>query len=295
MKTFSLYIETTRPKTWIAAFSPLLLISAKYFADIKSNLLILLSIFVSTLLVQILTNFFNDYFDLLQNQDTTLRTGPKRPFQRGDLSEAQMKRSLELLSGCYFLVSLPIVINLKFLGSFLVIISYFLSIYYTKGKYSISRLGISDVFSFCFFGPIATTITGYSLTGIFQLSDFLLGCATGALSTILLTINHLRDEKEDSITGKTTIIVRFGQLYGKILVILLILIIQVLPIFLFNLNSIQVFLYFISTLMNKIFYSEFLKCYTLKKFSNLLPKAALLFCIQTLLFFLMITCNFVIA
>lgn len=278
------YIETTRPKTLIASFAPIALIAAFHFDLVIKNLGIYFALLIATISLQILTNYFNDFFDLIQGFDTDLRKGPKRPFQRGDLTRNEMKKGIFFFSFLYLFSSIPLILRLGPFGITFVALCYGLAIFYTKGPYSLSKLGLSDFFSFSFFGPIATGVSGYILTGNLSINDFILGLFTGSLSTILLVINHLRDEIEDRLNNKTTSVVRFGSKFGKFLIYILINLVRITPIYLFKIDIKSSFIIILILFFSSVFIRNFQRCNDPIDFANLLPKAALHFLIQTAIF-----------
>lgn len=277
------YVETSRPKTLIASFAPIALIGAFHFKAMMENLFLFTFILLSSLVIQMLTNYFNDYYDFAQGQDTDLRLGPKRPFQRNDLSKKKMQKGILLLSCSYFGFTLPLIQRIGVYGIILSIVCYFLSIYYTKGNYSLSKLGISDIFSFVFFGPLATSITGYALECQWQLVDFLIGILPGSFSTILLIVNHLRDEKEDRINKKTTSVVRFGSEFGKRLIYFFVSLFLINFFLIFPLNFFSIVIFFISFLSAIKFIQLFRSSCKEDAYQHLLPIAAFHFMVQFLL------------
>src|SRR3989338_2560128 len=80
----------TRPKTWTASISPVLMGSAMAAAvqPIQISFFILTLLF--SLLIQIGTNFANDYFDFIKGADTSARKGPKRAVEQGWISPNSM-------------------------------------------------------------------------------------------------------------------------------------------------------------------------------------------------------------
>lgn len=284
MSFLRLYLETSRPKTLIASVAPIAIVGVFHLKAALLNFSLYVSILSATILIQILTNYFNDYYDLIQKQDTCDRVGPKRPFQRGDLNQKDMKKSLLILSLIYVILTLPIIKRLGFFGFFISCLAYLLSIYYTKGNYSLAKLGLSDIFSFAFFGPLATGICGFALTGNLQAADFILGGATGALSTTLLVVNHLRDEEEDRKNQKTTTVVRFGPKFGKVLVYLFINLVRAIPILIFSMKLANVLAIMLIFVVSHIFVLQFQTCKTAQNYGEFLKLAALHFFIQTSLY-----------
>ncbi len=278
------FIETTRPKTLIASLAPICLSFSLNRSGLASQLPLVFSLLFSTLLIQILTNAFNDYYDLIQNNDTEMRIGPKRPFQRGDLSKQSMHSFLLVLTVYYIIALIPLLSKFPRLTLTFASISYLLAIFYTKGNYSLAKLGISDLFAFCFFGPIATMVSAYILTQSIQPIDFLIGCATGSLSTLLLIINHLRDEEEDKKTMKTTTVVRFGKPFAFRLIETLLFILSLIPLFFIRVTPVFFLIWFSIIAFNILFYLQFSLCTHPVHYGKLLPKTARLFLIQSFLY-----------
>ena len=62
------------------------------WADGVCNALILLLTFAAAVLIQIGTNYANDYYDFVKGTDTADRTGPTRATQAGYVTPAAMKQ-----------------------------------------------------------------------------------------------------------------------------------------------------------------------------------------------------------
>ena len=79
--------------------------------------------------------------------------------------------------------------------------------------------GLADIIALLFFGPIAVGGTTYLLTHEWQLDSLILGLSPGLLSVTLLSINNLRDRHEDKLSQKNTLIVRYGERFGRLEII----------------------------------------------------------------------------
>jgi len=215
MHSLTLWIEGTRPKTWIASISPICLATIEAAFEGRFDLILFFSIVLSALSIQIGTNLANDYFDCIHGADTKERKGPLRLAGSGLVPLAHVRWgfliafSLALLLGSYFIYTG----GLFFAG--LLILSIFLGIAYTGGPYPLAYRGWGDLFVFLFFGPIATGSTYYLFTGTLTLEPLLSGIGCGLLSTAILVMNNLRDEEEDRKVQKNTLVVRFGKGFGK--------------------------------------------------------------------------------
>ena len=67
-----------------------------------------------------------------------------------------------------------------------------------------------------FFGPVAVGGTYYLLTGHVTRTVLISGLAPGLLSCAVLVVNNYRDRHTDKVTGKNTLVVRFGSTFGRL-------------------------------------------------------------------------------
>jgi 1,4-dihydroxy-2-naphthoate octaprenyltransferase len=183
------------------------------------------------LAIQVGTNFANDYFDYVKGIDTASRLGPPRALQLGLVTPQKMRR---VMTALLFLVA-SAGIGLVFVGGWLVGVLTGLSIlfgaWYTGGPRPLGYMGLGEALVFPFFGPIAVVATSYLQTGIFLNEAAVLGIGTGAFSTAFLLVNNIRDRLGDAHGGKNTIVVRFGERFGKTLYALCLLLTLVPPIY----------------------------------------------------------------
>jgi 1,4-dihydroxy-2-naphthoate octaprenyltransferase len=221
---------------------------------------ILWSVFIlstlTTLLLQILSNFANDYGDFTSGADNSTRIGPKRMLQSGEISPSQMRKglyiniALALLSGVLLIYfgtkGRDILIPLIFLGFGIAAIV--AAIKYTIGKNPYGYSGFGDLFVFIFFGIIGVVGTSFLHTGTLNFWHLLPASAVGLLSSGVLNLNNLRDYESDKLANKRTMVVWLGLFRAKIYHLALITISMVLVILfvLFNYQSILQFLFLIT-------------------------------------------------
>tara|TARA_R100000027_G_scaffold67699_1_gene67924 strand:- start:4722 stop:5456 length:735 start_codon:yes stop_codon:yes gene_type:complete len=170
-------------------------------------------------IIQIGTNFSNDYFDWKQGADTTERVGPTRAVASGLIRPDTMKWASFLTLGIAFLVGLSLV----YWGGFWLIVVGILSVLsavaYTARPFALGYRGLGDVFVIGFFGFVAVSFTTYVQAGYFPISVWPAGLAIGLLANNLLVINNYRDQETDLAAGKRTVIVRFGPGFGEGLIL----------------------------------------------------------------------------
>ena len=211
MSLCSIWLEATRPKTLPAAVAPVLLGTAMaYHAGAWHGLPAMLCL-TFALLVQIGTNFANDYLDGVKGTDTEARIGPRRAVAGGLIKAATMKWAALGVLACAFSLGLSLIV---FGGWWLLAIgmsSVLCAWIYTGGPYPLAYNGLGDVFVVLFFGLIAVGCTFYVQTGYMTLDVVLLGLACGLAVNNILVVNNYRDIDEDRQAGKRTLVVLFGR------------------------------------------------------------------------------------
>lgn len=220
--SFKMWFATARPKTLPLALASILTGSALAFWAEKFNWKVTALCLLTATLLQILSNFANDYGDHIKGSDTKERIGPLRGIQQGGITAGQLKTGL-LLMVIACLVSGSALIALAYdntsdliafaLLGVLAIIS---AITYTVGKKPYGYMGLGDVSVFIFFGLLAVSGTYYLQAHQLSAEIFLPAAACGLLAAAVLNINNLRDIEQDSKAGKNTLIVRIGPQCGRV-------------------------------------------------------------------------------
>lgn len=202
----------TRPKTLTASLIPVWLGTclASALHQKWSPLVFILSLLGATF-IQIGTNFFNDAIDFVKGADGESRLGEARASQNGWLSV----RAVYTVGAVFFLLALLCGIPLVYLGGWPIVmiglISLLMGYLYTGGPYPLAYVGLGDLFVLIFFGWVAVGGTVYLHTSQVDLATFVLGSQVGALATVLIAINNIRDQREDLKVGKKTFAVRLGR------------------------------------------------------------------------------------
>lgn len=200
----------SRPKTLGAAVAPVMVATAMAWKASGIAWWAMLSCLVGSLLLQLGTNFANDYFDFVQGADTHSRLGPTRVTQAGLIAPKTVRNAFILM---FALVAIP-GLYLSYVGGWPVFILGCLSvlsgILYTAGPFALAYLGLGDLFVLIFFGVVATVGTYYVQTLQLNSAIFLASLGPGLFSTAILAVNNLRDRLTDAESNKRTLAVRFG-------------------------------------------------------------------------------------
>lgn len=179
---------------------------------------------LTTLGLQVLSNFANDYGDGIKGTDNNDRVGPKRAIQSGVISPESMKRAI-VITSVLTLISSIILIFYAFRYTNLVLSLFYLvlgilaiasAIRYTVGNTAYGYRGYGDVFVFFFFGWVSTLGVNFLYSKQLDFDLFLPATAIGFLSVAVLNLNNMRDEDSDRKVNKNTIVVKIGGANAKI-------------------------------------------------------------------------------
>lgn len=218
---FSIWFTTARPRTLPLALASIIIGSALAYWAGKFDLITTLLAFITTILLQVLSNFANDYGDHVKGSDTAERIGPLRAIQHGAITGEQLKQAVILLSIFSFLSGALLTVyayeSIQDLIVFLALgaISIVAAITYTVGKKAYGYLGLGDLFVLIFFGFVAVIGVFYLQAHEIKPQIFLPALGCGLLSVAVLNINNLRDIEQDRKAGKNTLIVRIGSANGR--------------------------------------------------------------------------------
>jgi 1,4-dihydroxy-2-naphthoate octaprenyltransferase len=209
----------SRPKTLVASVVPVAVGSALAYRDtgeFPSALFGLALLF--SVLIQIGTNFSNDYFDDLRGADSKRALGPKRAVSSGLIpGKTMLVASLVILLLAFALLEFAWANrNLLWVG----ITSVLFAIGYTGGPFPLAYNGLGDLFVILFFGFVAVCATHYVLVvgvgGGWQ-PNWIVPLGVGFSINNLLVVNNARDYGEDRLVGKRTSVVLLGRRSGLVL------------------------------------------------------------------------------
>ena len=204
------WLLATRPATLWAGAVPVFVGAAIAHADDAGPTSSSVVALLGALFIQIATNLVNDYADFKKGADGPERLGPARATSQGWLSPR------EVLSGAVLTLALAglVGIYLSTIGGLpilvLGLVSILCAVAYTSGPMPLAYVGLGDLFVIAFFGVAAVSGTYYLETGQVTMAPVIGGLAIGALATMILVVNNLRDRENDARVGKRTLAVRFG-------------------------------------------------------------------------------------
>lgn len=210
-----IWASASRPRTVPAAVAPVVVGSALAGRDHSFDPAAAGLCLAFALLVQVGTNFANDYYDFAHGADTPSRVGPRRAVASGLVTPPAMRRASAAVFAAAFAFGLGLI---HWGGPWMLAIgiaSILSGIAYTGGPWPLGYHGFGDVFVFVFFGLVAVTATYFVQAGRVSLHALLAGVPMGLLAANILVVNNYRDAETDAAAGKRTLVVRFGRSFAR--------------------------------------------------------------------------------
>jgi len=208
------WAAASRPKTLPAAAAPVLVGVALAVGAGAFHALAAACALLGALLIQVGTNYANDYQDFLKGADTDARRGPLRITQAGLASPEAVKRATIIAFGLAVVAGLYLIWRGGWPVLAIGVLSILFGALYTGGRYSLAYLGIADAFVLVFFGPVAVAGTFYVQALTVTPEAIIAGLGPGFLATAILLANNIRDVREDRRANKKTLVVRLGRKAG---------------------------------------------------------------------------------
>ena len=218
------WIQAARLRTLPLSVSGIIVGSFYAMSQSMFNWKIVIFALSTTLGLQILSNFANDYGDGIKGTDNEDRVGPKRAIQSGVITPAAMKRAL-VITSILTLISAILLIYVAFKDHNLGFSLFYLglgilaiasAIRYTVGNSAYGYRGYGDLFVFLFFGLVSTLGIYFMFAKEMDWFLVLPATAIGFLSVAVLNLNNMRDEASDRKSNKNTLVVKMGGEKAKV-------------------------------------------------------------------------------
>jgi len=224
------WVMAARPHTLPAGTAPVIVGVGVAVHDGVFALFPTLAALVGALLIQIGTNFANDYFDAVKGADTDEREGFTRVTASGLIEPDEVKRAMIVTYGLAIGVGLYLVaiggVPILFVG----LSGIAAGILYTGGPYPYGYYGLGDLFVFVYFGVFAVVGTYYVQaastmadlfplwvpSGTVSLAVVVASLPAATLSTAILNVNNIRDIETDRKAGKRTLAVILGDRLSRL-------------------------------------------------------------------------------
>ena len=223
-------VKTNSPKAWMLAARPKTLTAAAIpvmagcaLAYIYGHFQTVPAVFcfLFAFLMQIDSNLINDLFDFLKGSDREDRLGPERACAQGWITVKAMKTGIVITTGLAAAVGLCLLCYGGWEMIPVGIACLVFAFLYTTGPYPLAYHGWGDILVLVFFGFISVGCTYYVMAHDWNTAVTMASLACGLVIDTLLMVNNFRDRQQDAISGKRTLVVRFGARAGLVLYFLL--------------------------------------------------------------------------
>ncbi len=244
------WIQAARLRTLPLSISGIIVGSAYAYYQGFTDWRIVVLALLTTLGLQILSNYANDYGDGIKGTDVN-RIGEKRLVAAGVVSASQMKKAVIITASITFILAVTLIyiafgkenFALSLIFILLGIGSIGSAIKYTVGSNAYGYSGFGDLFVFIFFGLVSVIGSNFLFTHFIDWILFFPAIAIGLLSVAALNLNNMRDIENDKIAGKNTLVVKMGLEKAKKYHYTLISIALVLFIFFSGMIAIKMYIY----------------------------------------------------
>lgn len=224
MAKLETWISAARLRTLPLSVSGIFTGSAIAAAQNEFNWGIFSLALATTLGLQILSNFANDYGDFVKGTDNDERVGPQRALQSGMITRREMFYGMIITGVITFLLALALIyfsfgaenVGYALLFLFLGIAAIGAAVKYTVGDSAYGYRGLGDVFVFLFFGLVGVYGCYFLYTQEWDWRALLPAFSIGLLSAAVLNLNNMRDRKSDARAGKNTLVVKLGPKKAKL-------------------------------------------------------------------------------
>ena len=176
----------------------------------------LVTLLLTTVSLQVLTNLSNELGDHLSGVDGEGREGPNYSMADGGLTVKQMWRAINAMVVVCCVSGLLMVWMsgspwwLLLLGAAAI----WAATHYTLGKNPYGYRGLGDLFVFIFFGLVSVMGGYFVIAQTLEWNVMIPACAIGLLSVAVLNVNNIRDMASDKGLRKT-IPLRIGSRAAK--------------------------------------------------------------------------------
>jgi len=177
----------------------------------------------TTLGLQVLSNFANDYGDGVKGTDNADRIGPARAIQSGLITHKEMKQGIALTAIATLVIAVLLIYTAFGNDNFIYTLIFFAlgiaaivaAIKYTVGNNAYGYRGLGDLYVFLFFGLVGVYGSYFLYVNELDAIALLPALGIGFLSTGVLNLNNMRDRESDKKAGKNTLVVKMGAANAK--------------------------------------------------------------------------------
>jgi len=203
--------RATRPFSFTASFTPVLVGSAAAFHDHRFHPGVFLVTLVAAVAIQAATNMINEFYDSVRGVDDPASVGPSGVIVHGLLSPRAVLAGGAVLLAFAALLGLWLVFVAGWPILAIGVLSILAGYAYTGGPLPLGYIGLGDLAVFVFMGPVIVLGAYYVQAQAVSPAAAWASLPVAALVTAILVVNNLRDIEDDRRKGKRTLATFFGE------------------------------------------------------------------------------------
>ncbi|WP_114570749.1 1,4-dihydroxy-2-naphthoate polyprenyltransferase [Exiguobacterium flavidum] len=211
-KMTSAYWRMTRPHTLTASFVPVVVGTAVVAPRVEHlRFDLFLAMLIASMLIQIATNLFNEYYDYKRGLDTEESVGIGGSIVRDGFRPGTILAFALSLYGIAALLGLYICLETTWWLLLVGGISMFVGYVYTGGPFPIAYTPFGEVVAGFFMGYVIIAISAYLQIGYVPTEAKAISVPVAILIGSILLANNIRDLDNDKVNGRKTIACLVGH------------------------------------------------------------------------------------
>lgn len=212
MSTFKKWIIIFRLHTLSASYIPVTFGTVyAYYRKGSFDLFLFFAMLIASVLIQMATNLFNDYFDYKKGLDNKHSVGKSTALITGDVSPTLIISLAFAFLAIAGILGLYIIIQTSWVIALIGGVSILVGFLYSAGPYPISATPFGEFFSGFFMGTVIIGISYFIQTGVYGMDIFFVSLPFTLLIGAILTANNIRDLDEDTVGGRKTLAILLGK------------------------------------------------------------------------------------
>lgn len=203
--------QLTRPHTLTAAFAPVFLGTMIALTYGKLHFPLFLAMLIASLLIQMATNMFNEYYDYKRGLDTEHSIGIGGTIVRNGIKAKTVLNIALALYAISLLIGIYICSQTSWGLAIVGLLSMLIGYLYTGGPYPIAYTPFGELVSGVVMGMLLILIAFYIQTGTVTTDAVLISIPSMLLVGAIMMANNIRDLDGDKEGGRKTLAILVGR------------------------------------------------------------------------------------
>lgn len=205
------YWRMIRPHTLTASFIPVLLGTFIVLGQVQLKWGLFLAMLIASVLIQIATNLFNEYYDYKRGLDHEGSIGIGGSIVRDGFTPGQVLGIALGMYGIAAVLGLYIAASTSWHLIWIGLLSMVVGFLYTGGPLPIAYTPFGELVAGLFMGYVIIGISGYIQIGAVTTELLLVSFPMAVLIGAILLANNIRDLDNDKVNGRKTIACLVGH------------------------------------------------------------------------------------